>query len=70
MVRRSSSPPQPRCLPRRRQRRPGDDRARVEAAEREREEARIRAAAEAEVRGLREALTEARRPFWRRWFGS
>ncbi len=34
----------------------------------EREEARVRAAqAEAEARGLREALTEARRPFWRRW---
>ncbi len=41
------------------------------AGEREREEARVRAAAaEAEARGLREALAEARRPFWRRWFGS
>lgn len=30
----------------------------------------IRAAAsEAEVKGLREALAEARRPFWRRWIG-
>ena len=27
------------------------------------------AAAESEARGLREALTEARRPFWRRWLG-
>ena len=26
--------------------------------------------AEAEGRGLREALAEARRPFWRRWLGS
>ena len=43
-------------------------RDRADAAEREREEARIRAAAaEAEGRGLREALAEARRPFWRRW---
>ncbi len=39
-----------------------------EQAEREREEARIRAAAaEGEAKGLREALAEARRPFWRRW---
>jgi hypothetical protein len=34
------------------------------------ENALIRAAAsEAEVKGLREALAEARRPFWRRWIG-
>ena len=38
-------------------------------AEREREEARIRAAAaEGEAKGLRLALEEARRPFWRRWW--
>ncbi len=43
-------------------------RERMDSAEREREEARIRAAAaEAEGRGLREALAEVRRPFWRRW---
>jgi chromosome segregation ATPase len=43
-------------------------RERADSAEREREEARIRAAAaEAEDKGLREALAEARRPFWRRW---
>jgi uncharacterized protein (DUF3084 family) len=41
-----------------------------EEAEHEREEAQIRwAAAEGEVKGLREALDEARRPFWRRWMG-
>ena len=46
------------------------ERARAEVAEREREEARIRAAAaEAEAKGLRLALEEARRPFWRRWLG-
>ena len=45
------------------------ERARAAQAEREREEARIRAAAEGEARGLREALAEARRPFWRRWLG-
>jgi hypothetical protein len=41
------------------------------ARERDRAEgALIRAAAsEAEVKGLREALEEARRPFWRRWLG-
>jgi hypothetical protein len=34
-------------------------------------DARVRAAAaEAEGKGLREALAEARRPFWRRWIGS
>jgi hypothetical protein len=39
------------------------------ARERDRaENALIRAAAaEAEAKGLREALAEARRPFWRRW---
>ncbi len=38
--------------------------------ERGREEARIRAAtAEGEAKGLRLALAEARRPFWRRWLG-
>ena len=47
------------------------ERGRVEEAEREREDARVRAAAaEAEGKGLREALVEARRPFWRRWIGS
>ena len=46
------------------------ERARAAQAEREREEARIRAAAaEGEAKGLREALAEARRPFWRRWLG-
>jgi hypothetical protein len=41
------------------------------ARERDRAEgALIRASAfEAEVKGLREALEEARRPFWRRWIG-
>jgi seryl-tRNA synthetase len=41
------------------------------ARERDRaENALIRAAAfEAEVKGLRDALEEARRPFWRRWLG-
>lgn len=55
--------------------------ARAERAEREREEARVEAAVakaetrgerearDAEVRGLREALAEARKPFWRRWIG-
>ena len=47
------------------------ERARTAQAEREREEARIRAAmAEAAGKGSREALAEARRPFWRRWIGS
>ncbi|MFC7478476.1 hypothetical protein ACFQS7_29420 [Dankookia sp. GCM10030260] len=53
------------------------ERARAAQAEREREAARIAAAAaEGEVKGLqvavtelREALAEARRPFWRRWLG-
>jgi hypothetical protein len=45
--------------------------ARATAAEREREDARVRAAAaEGEAKGLREALAEARRPFWRRWLGA
>ena len=36
--------------------------------EREREAAKVAAAsAEGEARGLRLALEEARRPFWRRW---
>jgi hypothetical protein len=41
------------------------------ARERDRaENALVRAAtSEAEVKGLREALEEARRPFWRRWIG-
>ena len=51
------------------------ERGRAGEAEREREEARIRAAAaEAEAKAVREALAdarqalaEARRPFWRRW---
>ena len=41
----------------------------AEAAEREREDGRVRAVA-AEGKGLREALAEARRPFWRRRIGS
>jgi hypothetical protein len=46
------------------------ERARAAQAEREREAATV-AAAEAvgEVKGLRLALEEARRPFWRRWLG-
>jgi hypothetical protein len=50
---------------------------RAEVAEREREAARVAAAmAEGELKGgkealaiAREALAEARRPFWRRWIG-
>jgi hypothetical protein len=46
------------------------DRARLAQTEREREEARVaRAAAEGEVKGLRLALEDARRPFWRRLIG-
>ncbi len=46
------------------------ERAWAAQAEREREEARVRAAAaEGEAKGLRDALAEARRPFWRRWLG-
>jgi len=46
------------------------DRAETErdAARAEREAAKVAApSAEGEVRGLRDALAEARRPFWRRW---
>jgi hypothetical protein len=46
------------------------ERARAAQAEREREAAKVAAAAaEGEAKGLREALAEARRPFWRRWLG-
>jgi hypothetical protein len=60
------------------------ERARADRAEAEREVARAEAArerdraenalirgasAEGEAKGLREALAEARRPFWRRWIG-
>jgi chromosome segregation ATPase len=60
------------------------ERERADRAEAEREAARAEAAAErtraataeraaasaeGELRGLREALVEARRPFWRRWVG-
>jgi hypothetical protein len=46
------------------------ERTRLTQTEREREEARVaRAAAEGEAKGLRLALEEARRPFWRRWIG-
>jgi chromosome segregation ATPase len=48
------------------------DRAETErdAARDEREAARVAAAsAEGEAKGLRLALEEARRPFWRRWWG-
>ena len=46
------------------------ERARAAQAEREREVARIAAAAaEGRAEGLRLALEEARRPFWRRWLG-
>ena len=41
-----------------------------DAARAEREAAKVAAAAaEGEAKGLRLALEEARRPFWRRWFG-
>lgn len=44
--------------------------ARAQTAEREREEARVKAAAaEGLAEGLRLALDEARKPFWRRWLG-
>jgi hypothetical protein len=47
------------------------ERERADLAAADREAARIAAAAaEGEVRGLREALAEARRPFWRRWLGA
>ena len=46
------------------------ERARAARAEREREAAKVAAAgAEGEAKGLRLALEEARRPFWRRWLG-
>jgi hypothetical protein len=46
------------------------ERDRATAAEAELERARLgRAAAEAGMKELREALAEARRPFWRRWLG-
>jgi hypothetical protein len=48
------------------------DRAEAErdAARAEREAAKVAAAsAEGEAKGLRLALDEARRPFWRRWWG-
>jgi hypothetical protein len=46
------------------------ERARADAAAAEREQARVQAAAAAgEAKGLRLALEEARRPFWRRWLG-
>ena len=43
---------------------------RAERAEAEREAAKVAAAAaDGEAKGLRLALEEARRPFWRRWLG-
>ena len=46
------------------------ERARAAKAEAEREAAKVAAAAaEGEAKGLRLALEEARRPFWRRWLG-
>jgi flagellar biosynthesis/type III secretory pathway protein FliH len=46
------------------------ERERANQVSAEREAARIAAAAaEGELKGLREALAEARRPFWRRWVG-
>ena len=48
----------------------GRRRAERDAARAEREAAKVAAAAaEGEVKGLRLALEEARRPFWRRWLG-
>jgi 1,4-dihydroxy-2-naphthoyl-CoA synthase len=42
----------------------------VDAAQAELAAERVRAAVAAEeAKGLREALTEARRPFWQRWIG-
>ena len=43
--------------------------ARATLAEAEREAAKVAAAAEGEAKGLRLALEEAKRPFWRRWLG-
>jgi chromosome segregation ATPase len=46
------------------------ERARTAQAEQARESAKVAAAAaEGEAKGLRLALEEARRPFWRRWIG-
>ncbi len=46
------------------------ERARAALAEPEREATKVAAAAaEGEAKGLRLALEEARRPFWRRWLG-
>lgn len=46
------------------------ERDRANRAEAERAAALVRAAAlEGELAGLREALAEARKPFWRRWLG-
>src|SRR5687767_13485875 len=46
------------------------ERNRAASAEGELEKARLgRAAAEVGMQGLREALAEAKRPFWRRWLG-
>jgi hypothetical protein len=53
------------------------ERGRADRAEAERDAARVEreatkvaaATAEGEAKGLREALAEARRPFWRRWLG-
>jgi hypothetical protein len=46
------------------------ERARAAKAEAEREAAKVAAASAAgEAKGLRLALEEARRPFWRRWLG-
>jgi hypothetical protein len=48
----------------------GRDRRERDAARAEREAAKVAAAsAEGEAKGLRLALEEARRPFWRRWLG-
>ena len=45
-------------------------RSEAKQADKEREAARIEAAAAiGEAKGLREALAEAKRPAWRRWFG-
>ncbi len=50
--------------------RAGQAEAEREAARAEREAAKVAAAStEGEAKGLRLALEEARRPFWRRWMG-
>ena len=47
------------------------ERANSAQAEREREAAKVAAAsAEGEAKGVRLALEDARRPFWRRWLGT